>query len=184
MLANPISTSNWLNTHRQLLECWFLAWREKYTNFPYMPDNASNSHSKRRLKYVQLTTAVSKSAIRDTLKNNINHIIQHQNSQVINKIFAGKKENAKKLKSVQNVLDNPDPDPDWAKMISNPVPDPKKSHKSAGSDSKNLDPEQHWCAARQPTLMSTQPFCAAGHPAGNSCFWIGNPILQPARPSV
>jgi len=77
-----------------------------------MPDNASNSHSKRRLKYVQLTTAVSKSAIRDTLKNNINHIIQHQNSQVINKIFAGKKENAKKLKSVQNVLDNPDPDPD------------------------------------------------------------------------
>jgi len=49
--------------------------------------------------------------MRDKLKNNINHIIQHQNSQVINKIFAGKKQNAKKIKSVQNVLDNPDPDP-------------------------------------------------------------------------
>jgi len=49
--------------------------------------------------------------MRDILKNNINHIIQHQNSQVMNKIFAGKKQNAKKLKSVQNVLDNPDPDP-------------------------------------------------------------------------
>jgi len=47
----------------------------------------------------------------DKLQNNTNHIIQHQNSQVINKIFAGKKQNAKKLKSVQNDLDNPDPDP-------------------------------------------------------------------------
>jgi len=28
--------------------------------------------------------------MRDKLKNNINHIIQHQNSQVINKIFAEK----------------------------------------------------------------------------------------------
>jgi len=28
-------------------------------------------------------------------------------------------------------------------MISNPAPDPKKSHNSAGSDSKNPDPEQH-----------------------------------------
>ena len=28
-------------------------------------------------------------------------------------------------------------------MISNPAPDPKKSHDSAGSDSKNPDPEQH-----------------------------------------
>jgi len=36
--------------------------------------------------------------MRDKLNNNINHIIQHQNSQVINKIFAGKKQNAKKLK--------------------------------------------------------------------------------------
>jgi len=51
---------------------------------------------------------VRKSTKRDKLKNNINHIIQLQNSQVINKIFAGKK-NAKKLKSVQKVLDNPDP---------------------------------------------------------------------------
>jgi len=41
----------------------------------------------------------------------------------MNKIFAGKKQNAKNLKSVQNVLDNPDPA--WAKMISNPAPDPK-----------------------------------------------------------
>jgi len=49
--------------------------------------------------------------MRDNFKNNINHIIQHQNSQVINKIFAGTKQNAKKLKRVQNVLDNPDPDP-------------------------------------------------------------------------
>jgi len=49
--------------------------------------------------------------MRDKLKNNINHIIQHQTSQVIKEIFAGKKQNAKKLKSVQNVLDNPDPDP-------------------------------------------------------------------------
>jgi len=49
--------------------------------------------------------------MRDKLKNNINHIIQHQNSQVINKIFAEKKQNAKKLNSVQIVLDNPDPDP-------------------------------------------------------------------------
>ena len=56
-----------------------------------------------------LTTTVWKSTMRDILKNNINHIIQHQNSQVMNKIFAGKKQNAKKLKSVQNVLDNPDP---------------------------------------------------------------------------
>jgi len=47
--------------------------------------------------------------MRDKLKNNINHIIQHQKSQAINKIFAGKKQNAKKLKSVQNVLDNLDP---------------------------------------------------------------------------
>jgi len=46
--------------------------------------------------------------MRDKLNNNINLIIQHQNSQVINKIFAGKKQNAKKLKSVQKVLDNPD----------------------------------------------------------------------------
>jgi len=29
-------------------------------------------------------------------------------------------------------------------MISNPAPDPKKSHNSAGSDSKNPDPEQLW----------------------------------------
>jgi len=29
-------------------------------------------------------------------------------------------------------------------MKSNTVPDPKKSHNSAGSDSKNPDPEQHW----------------------------------------
>jgi len=28
-------------------------------------------------------------------------------------------------------------------MISNPAPDPKKSHNSAGSDSKNPDQEQH-----------------------------------------
>jgi len=47
--------------------------------------------------------------MRDKLKNNINHIIQHQNTQVMNKIFAGKKQNAKKLISVQNVLGNPDP---------------------------------------------------------------------------
>jgi len=79
----------------------------------------------------------------DKLQNNTNHIIQHQNSQVINKIFAGKKQNAKKLKSVQNDLDNPDPDPSCAKMISNPAPHPKKSHNSAGSDSKNPDPEHH-----------------------------------------
>jgi len=49
--------------------------------------------------------------MRDKLKNNINHIIQHRNSQAINKIFAGKKQNAKKLKSAQNVLDNTDQDP-------------------------------------------------------------------------
>jgi len=49
--------------------------------------------------------------MRDKLKNNINHIIQHQISQVINKIFAEKKQNAKKFKSVQTVLNNPDPDP-------------------------------------------------------------------------
>jgi len=47
--------------------------------------------------------------MRDKLQNNINHIIQHQISHVIKKIFAGKKQNVKKLKSVQNVLDNPDP---------------------------------------------------------------------------
>ena len=82
-----------------------------------------------------LTTAVRKSTMRDKLKNNINHIIQHQNSQVINKILAGKKQNAKKLKSVQSVLDNLDPA--WAKMKSNPASDPKKSHNSAGSESKN-----------------------------------------------
>jgi len=29
-------------------------------------------------------------------------------------------------------------------MIPNPAPDPKKSHNSSGSDSKNPDPEQHW----------------------------------------
>ena len=78
----------------------------------------------------------------DELKNNINHIIQHQNSQVINKIFAGKKQNAKKLKSVQNVLDNPDPV--CAKMISNPAPDPKNYPKIRIRDSENPDPEQHW----------------------------------------
>jgi len=49
--------------------------------------------------------------MRDKLQNKINHVIQHQISQVINKIFAGKKQNAKNLKSVQNVLDNLDPDP-------------------------------------------------------------------------
>jgi len=49
--------------------------------------------------------------MRDKLQNNINHIIQHQISQVINKIFAGKKQNAKKIQSVQNVLDNPVPNP-------------------------------------------------------------------------
>ena len=142
MLANQISTSNWLNTHRQLLECWFLAWREK-TLLTCLTMQAiaiangdwSTCHSR------HLTTAVSKSTMHDKLNNNINHVIQHQNSQVINKIFAGKKQNAKKLKSVQNVLDNPDPS--WAKMISNPAPDPKKSHNSAGLDSKNPDPEQH-----------------------------------------
>jgi len=32
-------------------------------------------------------------------------------------------------------------------MISNPAPGPKKSHKSAGSDSKNPDPGQH-CSLR------------------------------------
>ena len=89
-----------------------------------------------------LTIAVWKSIMHDKLKNNINHIIQHQNSQVINKIFAGKKQNAKTLKSVQNVLDNPETA--WAKMIFNPAPDPKKSHNSSGSDSKNRDAEQHW----------------------------------------
>jgi len=47
--------------------------------------------------------------MRDKLKNNINHIIQHQNSQVINKIFHRKKTKRKKLKSVQNVLGNRDP---------------------------------------------------------------------------
>ena len=98
-----------------------------------------------------LTTAVWKSTMRDKLNNNINLIIQHQNSQVINKIFAGKKQNAKKLKSVQKVLDNPDPA--WAKMKSNPAPDPKKSHNSAGSDSKNPDPEQH-CNLRLPWKQS------------------------------
>jgi len=45
-----------------------------------------------------LTTAVWKSTMRDKLKNNINHIIQHQNSQVISKNFAGKKQNAKSYK--------------------------------------------------------------------------------------
>ena len=28
-------------------------------------------------------------------------------------------------------------------MISNPAPDPKKSQKSSGSETKNPDPEQH-----------------------------------------
>ena len=156
MLANPISTSNWLNTHRhirQLLECWFLAWREKYTNFTYMRDNAAIATANGDWSTCDsrhLTTAVWKSIMRDKLKNNINHIIHHQNSQDINKIFAGKKQNAKKLKSVQNVLDNPDPDPAWAKRISNPAPDPKKFHNSSGSDSTNPDPEQHsHCSASQ-----------------------------------
>ena len=127
-----------------VLECWFLAWREKYTNFTYVPDNAiaiANGDWS-RCDSRHLTTAVWKSTMRDKLQNNINHIIQHQISQVINKIFAGKKQNAKKLKSVQNVLDNPDRA--WAKMISNPAPDPKKSHNSAGSDSKNPNPGKHW----------------------------------------
>jgi len=125
VLANPISTSNWLNTQRhirQLLECWFLAWREKYTNFTYVPDNAiaiANGDWS-RCDSRHLTSAVWKSTMRDKLQNKINHVIQHQISQVINKIFAGKKQNAKNLKSVQNVLDNLDPDPAWAKMISSP----------------------------------------------------------------
>ena len=148
MLANPISTSNWLNTHRyirQLLECWFLAWRERtptlltcLTIQAIALANGDWSSCDSR----HLTTAVWKSTMRDKLKNNINHITQHQNSQAIKKIFAGKKQNAKKLKSVQNVFDNPDPA--WAKIISNPTLDPNKSHNSAGSDSKNPDPEQHW----------------------------------------
>jgi len=44
-------------------------------------------------------------------------------------------------------------------MISNPVPDPKISHSSAGSDSKNPDPEQHWRAAQK------------GGPAGCTTGW-------------
>jgi len=130
VLTNPISTSNWLNTHRytrQLLECWFLAWCESIPTLltcltmqaVALADGDWSSCDSRHL-----TTAVWKSTIRDKLKNNINHIIQHQNSQAIKKIFAGKKQNAKKLKSVQNVLDNPEPDPAWAKMTSNPAPDP------------------------------------------------------------
>jgi len=148
VLANPISTSNWLNTHRyirQLLECWFLAWRERtptlltcLTIQAIALANGDWSSCDSR----HLTTAGWKSTMRDKLKNNINHITQHQNSQAIKKIFAGKKQNAKKLKSVQNVFDNPDPA--WAKIISNPTLDPNKSHNSAGSDSKNPDPEQHW----------------------------------------
>ena len=153
MLANPISTINWLNTHRyirQLLECWFLAWRKStptlltcLTMLAIALANGDWSSCDSR----HLTTAVWKSTMRDKLENIINYIIQYQNSQVINKIFAGKKQNAKKLKSVQNVLDNPDPA--WAKVISNPAPDPKKSHNSAGSDSKNPDPKQHWCGAQR-----------------------------------
>ena len=150
MLANPISTSNWLNTHRyirQFLECWFLAWRERTPTLLTcltMQAIAIANGDWSSFDSCHITIAVWKSTMRDKLKNNINHIIQHQNSQVINKIFAGKKQNAKKLKSVQNVLDNPGPDPAWAKMISNPAPDPKKSYNSAGSDSKNPDPEQYW----------------------------------------
>ena len=104
----------------------------------------SHSFSWSRCDSRHLTTAVWKWTMRDKLQNNINHIIQHQISQVINKIFAGKKQNAKKIQSVQNVLDNPVPNPAWAKMISNPAPGPKKSHNSAGSHSKYPDPEQHW----------------------------------------
>ena len=44
-------------------------------------------------------------------------------------------------------------------MISNPAPDPKKSHNSAGSDSKNPDPEQHWldCIEYSGTTSSVFP---------------------------
>jgi len=38
-------------------------------------------------------------------------------------------------------------------MTSNPAPDPKKFHNSAGSDSKNPDPEQH-CAEVTDTATS------------------------------
>jgi len=41
-------------------------------------------------------------------------------------------------------------------MKSNPAPDPKKSHNSAGSDSKNPDPEQHWSKVAE---MSTDQDC-------------------------
>ena len=37
-------------------------------------------------------------------------------------------------------------------MISNPAPDPKKSHKSTGSDSKNPDPGQH-CFEGNPDMV-------------------------------
>ena len=121
----------------------------KYTNFTYMPDNASNSLSWRRLKLVRLTSPHDCGVkVNHAWYVKEQHKTHHpasevQNSQVINKIFEGKKQNAKKLKSVKHVLDNPDPDPAWAKMTSNPAPDPKKFHNSAGSDSKNPDPAQH-----------------------------------------
>jgi len=40
-------------------------------------------------------------------------------------------------------------------MKSNPAPDPKKSHKSAGSDSENPDPEQH-CSLPRLSMASIQ----------------------------
>jgi len=93
----------------------------KYTNFTYMPDNASNSLSWRRLKLVRLTSPHDCGVkVNHAWYVKEQHKTHHpasevQNSQVINKIFEGKKQNAKKLKSVKHVLDNPDPDPAWAK---------------------------------------------------------------------
>ena len=84
-------------------------------------------------------------------------------------------------------------------MISNPVPDPKISHSSAGSDSKNPDPEQHWRAAQKggPAGCTTgwaselhiKLGCGKWRPAGCTLSWAaekggpeGCPFLQLAPP--
>ena len=72
--------------------------------FNYLTENASCFADRQNIYADRYRSADQRLRTTD-----INHIIQHQNSQIINNIFAGKKQNAKKLKSVQNVLDNSDP---------------------------------------------------------------------------
>ena len=82
--------------------------------------------------------------------------------------FLEKNQNAIKNTSFWTSLDNPDPA--QAKMLSSPSPDPKKIIycNPAGSNSKNLDAEQHWYVVRtSPARCKIKQMLSRRHFFGN-----------------